>query len=96
MSLDSMRCQLRLKENKNLKNSKTGFKENRIHLTHAYTTHTHTHKERKEENGSAIYGLAAAADERVHKKIGKGTKGKRGTTLQSAKALKENEAAMRN
>lgn len=94
MTLDSMRCQLRLKENKNLKNSKTGFKENRIHLTHAYTTHTH--EERKEENGSAIYGLAAAADERVHKKIGNGREGERGTTLQSAKALKENEAAMRN
>lgn len=47
MSLDSMRCQLRLKENKNLKNSKTGFKENRIHLTHAYTTHTNTKKGKK-------------------------------------------------
>lgn len=61
-----MRCQLRLKENKTLKNSKTGFKENRIHLTHAHT-HTSGHSKRKEENGSAIYGLAAAAAERVHK-----------------------------
>lgn len=83
-----MRCQLRLKENKNLKNSKTGFKENRIHLTH---THTRGHSKRKEENGSAIYGLAAAAAERVAEERENG-----GATLQSAKALKENEAAMRN
>lgn len=89
MSLVSMRCQLRLKENKNLKNSKTGFKENRIHLTH-------THKEMKEENGSAIYGLAAAADERVDKKIGMGrAEGNNSTEREGIKRKRSSDAQLK-
>lgn len=45
------RGQLRLNV---IQKCETGFKENRIHLTH---THSHSTK----ENGAAIYGLAAAA-----------------------------------